>query len=556
MRPKQTLTIALGLTVLVILTARLNPVHSETKDGEIFLIPPPANFDGDDYADLAIGVPGEAIGSIQAAGAVNVLYGTSPGGLSTSGDQFWHQNSPDIVGTAEENDSFGAALAAGDFDGDGYTDLAIGIPDEDVGSAVDAGSVLILYGTDSGLSDSGDQGVNDYLFGDTPEAGDHLGYALAAGDFDGDGNDDLAIGVPDEDYDDYGDLLWNAGCVHILYGSSSAGLYSGVIQTWHQDLGGGSDSPDDDEQFGYALIAGDFDGDGRDDLAIGAPGEGVESPDDRAGSVTVLYGSASGLTVAHEWITQTPLLDQSEENDEFGSALAAGDFDGDGRDDLAIGVPGEDVDARDSAGAVNVMFGSPGGLVYSGDQFLHQNVSDAEDEVQAGDEFGSALTAGDFNGDGRDDLAVGIPFEDIVPDRNEGAVHVFYGSGSGLTTTEDWWFHQDSPDIENTAEPDDEFGSALAAGDFNGDGYADLAVGVPEEDFSSIENVGAVNVVYGSVDGLSGTDDEFWHQSLDIYDSVEANDNFGFALAAIPTVGQASAPGDGNVYLPLIMKNY
>jgi hypothetical protein len=81
-------------------------------------------------------------------------------------------------------------------------------------------------------------------------------------------------------------------------------------------------------------------------------------------------------------------------------------------------------------------------------------------------------------------------------------------------------------------------------------------VGAPEEDFSTIENVGAVNVVYGSVDGLSGTDDEFWHQSLDIYDSVEANDNFGFALAAIPTVGQASAPGDGNVYLPLIMKNY
>lgn len=123
-----------------------------------------------------------------------------------------------------------------------------------------------------------------------------------------------------------------------------------------------------------------------------------------------------------------------------------------------------------------------------------------------------------------------------MPDRNEGAVHVFYGSGSGLTTTRDWWFYQGLGDIENTAEQDDEFGSALAARDFDGDGYADLAVGVPEEDFSSLEDSGAVNVVYGSVEGLSDTDDEFWHQGLDIFDSVDPNDNFGFALAAIPTV--------------------
>ena len=90
------------------------------------------DFNGDGFADLAVGAPGEDLGSPD-AGAVNVLYG-SAAGLTSAGNQFWHQNSPGIAERADAGDLFGSALAAGDFNGDGFDDLAIGVPAEDVGA--------------------------------------------------------------------------------------------------------------------------------------------------------------------------------------------------------------------------------------------------------------------------------------------------------------------------------------------------------------------------------------------------------------------------------------
>ncbi len=87
------------------------------------------DFNGDGFADLAIGVPNEAVGTVTNAGAVNVIYG-STGGLSATAtpDQFWTQNTPNVAGVADVDDAFGKALAAGDFNGDGFADLAIGRP--------------------------------------------------------------------------------------------------------------------------------------------------------------------------------------------------------------------------------------------------------------------------------------------------------------------------------------------------------------------------------------------------------------------------------------------
>ena len=272
-----------------------------------------------------------------------------------------------------------------------------------------------------------------------------------------------------------------------------------------------------------------------------------------AGAVNVLYGSASGLTATGDEIwTQdsTGIEDTAEANDNFGYALKAGDFNRDGRADLAVGVPYESVGALVEAGAVNVLYGAAGGLTSANDELWHQGIAGVEGGAEAGDWFGWRLTAGDFNGDGRADLAVGVPHEDVGAIANAGAVNVLYGAASGLTATGDQIWDQDSSGIQETAEANDEFGRALAAGDFDGDGYADMAVGVPYEDIGSpaIDGAGAVQVLYGSAAGLGSVGDQLWHQDItDVAGGAEDGDNFGYALAAIPRTTH-------RLYLPLIRR--
>ena len=155
-----------------------------------------ADFNNDGAADLAIGVPFEWVGAVEDAGAVHVLYG-SAGGLQGPGSQFFTQDSPGIPGTVDLQDNFGFGLAAGDFDQDGFADLAIGVPGEDIGTIGSAGAVIALYGSAAGLTSSGAQLLTQA--GGATELNDAFGGALAAGDFDDDGFADLAASVSGED---------------------------------------------------------------------------------------------------------------------------------------------------------------------------------------------------------------------------------------------------------------------------------------------------------------------------------------------------------------------
>ena len=159
----------------------------ETLESRQLLTSVQGDFDNDGFDDLAIGVPYEDIGSIEDAGAVNVLYGTATG-LSSSYDQIWHQDSPGIVEQSQTGDRFGQVLAVGDFNRDGYDDLAIGVPMEDVGTIVDAGVVSVLYGSSSRLTARGNEYWHQNVSGveGADETGDRFGWSLAAGDFDND----------------------------------------------------------------------------------------------------------------------------------------------------------------------------------------------------------------------------------------------------------------------------------------------------------------------------------------------------------------------------------
>ena len=456
----------------------------------------------------------------------------SGGGLTDAGNQLWHQDSTGILDAAEELDSFGQALASGDFNGDGVEDLAVGVLSEDVGGAENAGAVNVIYGSGGGLTEIDNQFWHQDSPGilGTPEETDLFGHALASGDFNGDGFDDLAVGVSNESIGDTA----GAGAVSVIYGSDD-GLTEAGNQLWHQDSTGIVGAVEPVDRFGRALTSADFNGDGFDDLAVGVFGEDIGSIS-AAGAVNVIYGSDGGLTQAGNQLwsqASTGILGAAEEGDRFGEALTSGDFDGDGFADLAVGVSLEDIDGNSAAGAVNVIYGSDGGLTAAGSQFWHQNSPGIADTIEEGDLFGWELASGNFNGDEFADLAVGAPREDIDGVEDAGAVNVIYGSSAGLTDVGNQLWSQASTGILGAAEPVDLFGWRVASGDFDGDGFADLAVNVVGEDIDGAENAGAVNVIYGSGGGLTEAGDQIWHQdSPGILDAAEEGDQFGSALTS------------------------
>ena len=546
---------------MVMLTFPLSFTNFITREAQAQTTETPiADFNGDGFADLAIGVPGEDIGTIANAGAVNVIYGSSSSGLSSTNNQFWSQNSAGIADSSEAHqglnggDTFGYSLAAGDFDNDGFSDLAIGVPYEQIGTGGSAiavnGAVNVIYGSSSGLTSTGNQlwSQNSPGIPDSSEDSDQFGYSLAAGDFDNDGFADLAIGVPSEDIETGGPY---AGAVNVIYGSSS-GLTSTGNQLWSQNSPGIADSSENVDNFGHSLAAGDFDNDGFSDLAIGVFNEALGSV--TAGAVNVIYGSSSSSGLTSEgnqfWHQNSPgIADTSESNDYFGHSLAAGDFDNDDFADLAIGVSGEDIGTINEAGAVNVIYGSSSsGLTSEGNQFWHQNRGGIADTSESNNQFGHSLAAGDFDNDDFADLAIGVRGEDIGDLGGAGAVNVIYGSSSssGLTSEGNQFWSQNSAGIADSSVFNEYFGYSLAAGDFDNDDFADLAIGVPYEDIgTSAPYAGAVNVIYGSSSssGLTSEGNQFWHQSSPgIADSPEQEDNFGWSLASTTeSAGTSSA---------------
>lgn len=511
--------------------------------GEVF-----ADFNGDGYADLAIGSPNETVlfngVDVEEAGAVNVIYGSADG-LSSANNQIWHRGIDDITRDPEPNDNFGHALAVGDFDDDGYDDLAIGVPNSTAWlPAANAGVVQVLYGSAIGLTADREQIWAQSIIGipGDVEADDRFGYALTTGDFNFDGYSDLAVGVIGETVNG----VPAAGGVNIIYGDNN-GLSNSNSHLLTQATGGSADPPETNDYFGYALTTGDFDNDGIDDLAVGIPDEDIPTIEGNlvdAGAIQIFYGAGYGLldTITNSAESDFWYADSNdyiegalEAGDRFGHSVEAADFDGDGYDDLAVGVPSETHGSGGSAitfaGAINVFYGSSNGIdadLFQPAPMWHQDSPDILDEPEFAERYGYSLAAGDFNNDGYADLAIGIPYEVNNLGDNVGAVSILYGTVVGLTSLNNDLLFQGTLLVEHN----DQFGHALSADDYNADGYIDLAIGAPNDTPDVVLNTGSVTVRYSDAGGVSSSSgQQLWHQgSPGIIGTAETDERFGASL--------------------------
>lgn len=296
-----------------------------------------------------------------------------------------------------------------------------------------------------------------------------------------------------------------------------------------------------------AVTWGDFDGDGELETVASAP-----RSDCGKGRIHIRRAGLPALTV-HRDVSGVAGVGACY--DYFGSALAVGDFDGDGYDDLAVSAPGADDSGVTNGGAVHVFYGSSTGLSFVGDQILHQGTTGIDGVPETYDYMGDSLTTGDFDCDGYDDLVIGVPREGVGSNSDAGAVQVLFGSAGGVSTVDDLW-RQGAGGVNGVPESGDQFGAAIAAGNFNGDtsgGRAcdDLAVASPREDVGSISNAGFVYIMDGGTAGLSTAGDQAFHQnSAGVDDVAQAEDLFGLRLATRDENGDGrddlfiSVPGD------------
>jgi hypothetical protein len=351
------------------------------------------DVNGDGFDDVVIGAA--LYDSAFTDGGAAFLYLGSVSGL---------QSDPSWIAVGDQaNEQFGLCVqAAGDVNGDGYGDVIVGAWLASHGEA-NEGRAFVYFGSDSGLADepdwSGESNVEGAVYGY---------FCASAGDVNGDGYDDIVVGARRFS----GNGLVDEGRVYAYYGSPSG---PSLAPDWTCDAG-----RERSEAGENTISAGDVNGDGYDDLLVGA--FRWDSPGLDAGKAMLFLGSAIGLASAPAWEAEGGLP-----RDNFGYHLdGAGDVNGDGFGDVIVSAPGVDTDdfAHHNAGQVSLWRGSAGGLpatpawTFDGDQ------DDQTIEVVRG--------VGDVNADGFDDIGIGSLYHDAVF-ANDGRAWVFYGGPQGVT---------------------------------------------------------------------------------------------------------------------------
>ncbi len=433
------------------------------------------DFNCDGSADIALSDTNVSIGGANDAGRIAIAFGDRLLPVKPDG-QSLDQNTSGVAGTAEAQDFFGSALVTADFNADGCGDLAVGVKGEDVGSpSIDAaGGVAIFRGSLTGLRVD-----NDLFLPGENEAAPHgpaqnhqKGASLAVlNHFVPTSNlPMLAIGTPGHSPF----LSTSAGGASIRRSDNTPGDL--IVPVTFIDNGTANFSNIKYDELGSRAASGDFNHDGYDDLVLAGNNE------DSDGHLLIAYGADRLSAVRYEQIDQdSPGVPGAAETlDMFGQALAVGDFNSDGFDDLAVGVPEEDIGDVPRAGAVVILFGSSAGLLLNTASSIALHADDFPGStVHDSDRFGFSLASGDFNRDTFDDLVIGSPNAEVGTAYAAGAVLLAPGSENGPAPSMGRTLSMAMPGMPGVPQSGSDFGEELAVGDFNADNIDDLAILIP-----------------------------------------------------------------------------
>ncbi len=475
------------LTVDPLLTSAAWTASGGQADARLgFALSVAGDVDGNGYSDVIVGAPQFDNGQLDEGRAF--LFLGSASGLAS--------NAAWTVEADQANAQLGSSIAAaGDVNGDGYGDVAVGAPLYD-GTLSDKGRVLVYLGSATGLGTSPATTLSG------GQASAQFGSSVArAGDVNGDGFDDLIAGAPlrDNGETDEGRAL--------VYLGSAGGLSS--TASWSVELNQAG------ARFGATVAtAGDVNADGYADVIVGAPLQDNGQTDE--GRAFVYHGSSTGLSMSAAWSVESDLASA-----EMGRSVGtAGDVNGDGYGDVIVGVPLYDNGQADE-GRVLVYHGSATGLSTTAAFSIESD--------QASAELGRvATTAGDVNGDGFADVLIGAPLFDNGQ-TDEGRAWVYQGSAAGLVATAAWSVESDQAAAELGR-------SGAAAGDVNGDGFSDVIVGIPKYDGTLIDE-GRAALYLGAGDGLAAT--AGWTAK-----GNQPGAYFGYSVAA---AGDVNGDGYGDV---------
>jgi hypothetical protein len=454
------------------------------------------DLNGDGYADVVVGAPGytqDPEGNPE--GWAFVYPGSWDGietyaGFTMQGDQEWAW--------------FGGCVAtAGDVNGDGRSDMLVGVPAYD-GAASGTGRAVVYHGI--GLYPKGTAG---WVL-ESNQEGAEFGKSMAGvGDVNGDGFSDIVVGAPSYDAGQA-----NEGAVFLFLGSRTG---PGVLPVWYAE---GNQA---DAYLGSSVAAaGDVNGDGYPDAIVGA-NRYTQMYEDEGGAFIWLSGSGvpSGTPFNADWRVYG-----GEAGARLGFSVAgAGDVDGDGFGDVVVGVPYADHPETDE-GVAYVYRGSSTGPSKTPDWTL-----DEDDDYS---EYGlSVSTAGDMNGDGYSDVLVGAP-KSARGESTEGVAYVYVGSETGLVASTPWWWAESN-------QVGARLGSSVAsAGDVDGDRFSDVIIGAPRYNYGSFTDNGAAFLWGGAYSPPpTGTPD---NADCDLW----INQDYAWFGYSVASAGDANGDGYGD----------